>query len=293
MNRLVGPDVPSELLLQIIEAAVESQISHWKVTEAHDIHVLAAAFFAWPDSIPQTTREALKQTVVTALLRKCIIRIPVSSEIGPQSRAFRIPPALKGHENRIRRLVVDIKVSVAVVTAATTRDKDLAVGARDMDVLAKAFPHLAVCTILLHLEYHVRVTRRKAGVSFEDNLLHFREHTFQRGVGQPESLGQWAVGTIEECLVDFIVAFASRGPGRRKLIRFSREVHRAAAFAGMCLSGHDPGRQTRPLVSVSSPAVLSAADTAEGELSSEEESSVVANAKRILDKAYQGPWMSA
>lgn len=293
MNRLMCPDIPSELLLQIIEAAVESQISHWKVTEAHDIHELAAGFFAWPDSVPHSTREVLNQAVVTALLRKCIIRIPVSSEIGPQSRAFRIPPALEGNENRVSRLVVDIKIFVAVVSAATTRDKDLAVGARDMDVLAKAFPRLEVCTFLLHLEYHVRVTRRKAGVSFEDNLLRFLEHTFQRGVGQPESLGQWVIGTIEDCLVDFIVAFSSRGPGMCKLIRFSREVHRAAAFAGMCLSGHDPGRQTRPLVSVSSRPVLSAADTVEGELSSEEESSVVANAKRILDKAYQGPWVSA
>ena len=162
-----------------------------------------------------------------------------------------------------------------------------------MDVLVKAFPHLAVCTFLLHLEYHVRVTRRKAGVTFEDNLLRFREHTFRRGVEQPESLGQWVIGTIEDCLVDFIVAFTSRGPGRRKLIRFSREIHRPAAFAGICLSVHDPSRQTRPLVNVGSPAVLSAADTAEGELSTEEESSVVANAKRILDKAYKGPWVSA
>ena len=293
MNRLVCPDIPSELRLQIIEAAIKSQIGHWSVTEDHDVHDLAASFFAWPDSLPHTSRDMLERTAATALLRKCIIRIPISSKIGDEPQAFRIPLALKGNESRVSRLVVDIKIFVAVDPAAGTRDKDLTVGARDMDVLAKAFPRLAVCTFLLHLEYHVRVTRRKAGVSFEDNLLRFREYTFQRGVGQPESLGQWVTGTIEDCLVDFIVAFTSRGPGRRKLIRFSREVHRPAAYAGMRLSVHDPGRQTRPLVSVSSPAVLSAADTAEGELSSEEESPVVANAKRILDKAYQGPWVSA
>jgi hypothetical protein len=291
MNRLVSPKIPSELRLQIVEAAVESQVGHWKVTEAHDVHVLAAGFLAWPDSIPHTTRDVLNQTAATALLRKSIIRIPVSSKIGHQPRAFSIPPALEGYENHVSRLAVDVTVLVGIAGGAT-HDKDLAIGVRDMDVLAKAFPRLAVCILLLHLEYHTRVMRRETDVTFEDGMLRYPQYRFQRGAMQHESRGSWNKGTLEECFIDFIVAFTSRGPGRRKLIRFSRELHRPAGPSGMCLSFHDPGRQTRPLMGVSSPAILLAENTAGENLSSEDKSSVVINAKRLLDKAYQGLWVS-
>jgi hypothetical protein len=291
MNRLVCPDIPSELLLQIVEAAVESQIGHWKVTEDHDVDVLAADFFVWPDSIPQNVRNVLERTAATALLRKCIIRIPISSKIEDQPRAFRIPSALECNETRVSRLVVDITILVGTAGAAN-RDKDLAIGARDMDILAKAFPRLAVCTFLLHLEYHARVIRRDTDTTFEDAMLGYPQYRFQRGAIQHESRGSWNRGTLEECLVHFVVAFTGCGAGKQKLIRFSREVHRPAGFAGMCLGVNDNGRQYRPLVNVSSPAIVSAVDTTEEDLSSEGKSSVVINAKRILDKAYQGQWVS-
>ena len=116
MNRLVCPDIPSELRLQIIEAAIKSQIGHWSVTEDHDVHDLAASFFAWPDSVPHTSRDMLERTAATALLRKCIIRIPISSKIGDEPQAFRIPLALKGNESRVSRLVVDVPIFVGTAS---------------------------------------------------------------------------------------------------------------------------------------------------------------------------------
>jgi hypothetical protein len=296
MNRLVCPDIPSELRLPIVEAAVEPQIGHWKVTEDHDVHDLAASFFAWPDSVPHSTRDVLERTAASALLRKCIISIPISSKIGDQPQAFRIPPALKGYENRVSRLVVDIAIFVAT-TGGANREQDLAIGVRDMDVLAKAFPRLAVCTFLLHVVYHARVTHRDTGdgtdVTFEDFMLRFPQYRCQRGAGQDEGRRIWDRAPLEECLIDFIVAFTSRGPGRRKLIRFSRELYRPHGIGGMCLSLFcDCNRETRPLVSVSSPAILPAENTAEEDLSSEDKSLVFINAKRMLDKAYRGRWVS-
>jgi hypothetical protein len=296
MNRLVCPDIPSELRLPIVEAAVEPQIGHWKVTEDHDVHDLAASFFAWPDSVPHSTRDVLERTAASALLRKCIISIPISSKIGDQPQAFRIPPALKGYENRVSRLVVDIAIFVAT-TGGANREQDLAIGVRDMDVLTKAFPRLAVCTFLLHVVYHARVTHRDTGdgtdVTFEDFMLRFPQYRCQRGAGQDEGRRIWDRAPLEECLIDFIVAFTSRGPGRRKLIRFSRELYRPHGIGGMCLSLFcDCNRETRPLVSVSSPAILPAENTAEEDLSSEDKSLVFINAKRMLDKAYRGRWVS-
>lgn len=296
MNRLVCPDIPSELRLQIVEAAIESQIGHWKITEDQNVYDLAAGFFAWPDSVPHPSRNMLERTAATALLRKCIIRIPISSKIDDQPQAFRIPPALKGHENRVSRLVVDMPIFVATAGGGN-HYMDLAIGVRDMDVLAQAFPRLAVCTFLLHLVYHARVTHRDTGdgtdVTFEDFMLRFPQYKCQQGAVQDESRRIWDRAPLEECLIDFIVAFTSRGPGRRKLIRFSRELYRPHGIGGICLSLFcDCNRETRPLVSVSSPAILPAENTVEEDLSSDDKSPVVINAKRILDKAYRGRWIS-
>lgn len=294
MNRSVCPDIPSELLLKVVEAAVESQVGHWKVAEAHDVYALAAGFFAWPDGVPHSTCDVLKEAAAKALLQKSIVRIPVSSEVGHQLRTYRTPPALEGNGSRVSRLVVDMTILIANVRGAP-RDKDLAIGSRDMDLLAKAFPRLAVCTFLLHLEYHVRVTRLDADVTFENVMLGYPQYRFQRDSRQCGSLNSdesWVIGTLEESLIDFIVAFTSRGPGRRKLIRFSRDRQRSRGFGGMCLSVNHTGRQTRPLVNVTSPAILAAVDAAEGTLTTGESSSVLANARRILNKVYQGECVS-
>ena len=72
----------------------------------------------------------------------------------------------------------------------------------------------------------------------------------------------------------------------------SAEIDNDLADLVGCVSVNHTGRQTRPLVNVTSPAILAAVDAAEGTLTTGESSSVLANARRILNKAYQGEWVS-
>lgn len=273
MNRLASPDFPTELLLQVVEIAVVSRVNHWNVADSHTLDALATSLFAWPKGVTSTTRRLLKQTAETAILKRCIIRIPADLD-ERRPPAYEIPPALLGRGNHVKHLVLDLEVHVGGLF-----ERDLIVSADHMDLLADAFPRLAVCTYLLHIEYDSNVV--PAGGFIDVSILshaNFRLET----PATPLASAYFVRCTVEENLVNFIAAFARSGPGRRKLIHFSRRNTRPLLSRGLDLRS-----EFRPLVSVSGPRESSTAGAVEDGLADEEKESFT-NAKRILDEAYYG-----
>ena len=257
MNRLASPDFPPELLLQVVETAVFSQVSHWKVTFSHKLNALAASLFTWPDGVTDATRRLLQQTAETALLKHCIIRIPASLYGRQPPRDITLPALLK-REIHIRHLVMDLNVHAGRAFSWELRES-----AAHMAMLAETFPQLASCTFLLHIICNSTIMLALPGWKFE-------------GTATPCKM--------EDNLLDFIAAFAGSGPGRRKLIRFSKQRTYDLSFREFkSLSAF------RPLVRVKSPDVSSTVDSTEDALANEEQQSTI-NAKRILDKAFRGPW---
>jgi hypothetical protein len=275
MNRLASPDFPTELLLQVVEIAVVTQVSRWNVADSHTLDALATSLFAWPKGVTTTTRRLLKQTAETALLKRCIVRIPADSD-ERRPPAYKIPPVLLGRASHVKHLILGLVVHIGGLF-----NRDLIVSTGHMDLLAEAFPRLAVCTYLLHIEYDSTVV--PAGGSIDVSILRHANFRLENPT-TPLASAYSVRRTVEENLVDFIAAFARSGPGRRKLIRFSRRE--ILCFPPRIL--YCPS-EFRPLVRVSSPHGSSTAGAVEDGLADEEKESLI-NAKRILDEAYYGLW---
>jgi len=109
MNRLASPDFPPELLLQVVETAVILQVGHWKVTYSHKLDALAASLFAWPDGVTDATRRLLQQTAETALLKRCIIRIPADLDVSLPLE-YKYPSILLESESHVKHLVIDLNI---------------------------------------------------------------------------------------------------------------------------------------------------------------------------------------
>ena len=277
MNRLASTDFPAELLLQVIETAVVSQVNHWNVTDSDTLSALAKSLFAWPKGVTATTRRLLIQSAETALLKRCIIKIPADVDERRPPK-YEIPPALLGRGNHVKHLVLDLDVHVG-----SFFDRELIVSTGHMDLLAEAFPRLKVCTFLLHIGWDSCVV--PPGGFIDISILYHPNYKLVKldtSLGSPPRTVRCTIG---DNLVDFIAAFARSGPGRRKLIRFSR-LRPEFRWSSRGV----PPREFRPLVRVSNPDVSSKASANTGDVLANAEKQSIINAKRTLDEAFLGAW---
>jgi hypothetical protein len=265
------------LLLQVVETAVLSQVNHWNFTDSHTLSALAKSLFAWPKGVAATTRRLLIQTAETALLKRCIIKIPADVDERRPPR-YGIPPALLGRGNHVKHLVLDLDVHVGSLF-----DRELIVSTGHMDLLAEAFPRLEVCTFLLHIGWDSCVV--SPGGFIDVSILYHPNYRLKRldtSLGSPPRTVKCR---IEDNLVNSIAAFARSGPGRCKLIRFSR-LRPEFRWSSRGV----PPREFRPLVRVSNPYVSSTASASTVDALANAEKQSIINAKRILDEAFLGAW---
>lgn len=276
LNQLASPDFPPELLLQVVETTVVSQVNHWNVTDSHTLSALAKSLFAWPKGVIATTCRLLIQMAETALLKRCIIKIPADVDERRPPK-YEIPPVLLGRGTHVKHLVLDLDVHVGSLF-----DRELIVSTGHMDLLAEAFPRLAVCTFLLHIGWDSCVV--PPGGFIDVSILYHPNYRLEKSSTSLDSPPRTVKCMIEDNLVDFIAAFARSGPGRRKLIRFSR-LRPEFRWSSRGV----PPREFRPLVRVSNPDVPSTASSTGDALADAEKQSIL-NAKRILDEAFLGVW---
>ena len=275
MNRLASPDFPTELLLQVVEIAVVSQVNHWNVADSHTLDALATSLFAWPKGVTATTRGLLKQTAETAILKRCIVRIPADLD-ERRPPAYEIPPALLGRSSHVKHLVLNLEVHIGFFFS-----RELIVSTGHMDLLAEAFPRLAVCTYLLHIDFDSFIV--PPGGFIDVSILSHADFRSEKPTTPPAS-DEISMCTVEDNLVDFIAAFARWGPGRRKLICFTRR--KTHFLPSRILNLHS---EFRPLAKVSSPHGSSTAGAVDNGFADEGKESLI-NARRILEEAYPGLW---
>lgn len=277
LNQLASPDFPPELLLQVVETTVVSKVNHWNVTDSHTLSALAKSLFAWPKGVTATTCRLLIQMAETALLKRCIIKIPADVDERRPPK-YEIPPALLGRGTHVKHLALDLDVHVG-----SFFDRELIISTVHIDLLAEAFQRLAVCAFLLHIGWDSCVVPPGGFINISI-LYHpnYRLEKLDTSLGSPPRTVRC---TIEDNLVDFIAAFARSGPGRRKLIRFSR-LRPEFRWSSRGV----PPREFRPLVRVSKSNVSSTASASTGDALANAEKQSIINAKRILDEAFLGAW---
>jgi hypothetical protein len=271
--RLMSPSFPLDLLLPVVKAIVQRHACYWSATGRHKLGIRTGRIFPSTDSVVKTGRSLLQQLAEEYLLKLCIIKTPA---FFTSEHAFEIPPALESKGHNVRRLVLDLRTT----PFDGGYNRELNNGSKSMESLARAFPRLSVCVCLLHLK---NVGQHGRG-SFNSQILRF-----QSAREWDDLCDGWEYVDFEDTILDFMMAFARSGPGKRKLIRFSTNEQVVDANGECCEAGI--GR----LVSLSSLVASIDTENAEGASSSDPEQDAdrehpsMAHARRIFDQAYWGP----
>jgi hypothetical protein len=115
-------------------------------------------------------------------------------------------PVLSGHENHIRRLVLEVRCTPWEFAEEALSDSHV----KSMAAWGKQFPNLKVCVLLLCF-----VKKRDGGLRcFNESILRISNY-------EPSEFGfEIKKVTLEDMLVKIIAAFLRSGPGSRKIVRF-------------------------------------------------------------------------
>lgn len=206
MTRPAAPSFLPELRLQIIESLVWSQVPCWPAAETDCIQTLAAECFIWPKTVTDDVRSLLSRIAEQVLFDACIFKLKLEFA---QPHVFAIPPSLDGRFCNIRRLVLEL----VIVPRHGAYHREINRGIEGMSELGVLFPRLKVCVVMLHVRsMHVRSIG-----AFVNALSKFRN------IRRAKDSLQWEHEPLEESIVDLIASFLRCGPGRRKLVRLSRE----------------------------------------------------------------------
>jgi hypothetical protein len=254
-QRLVHASFPPELLSMVFKALVKSQVTHLFVHQATSLTTVAKTICSqWPRHLGSDGRSLMDQTAIRAMLEHSLIEI---STYFTSQHTIIVPPTLQGSEQFLRHLVLEVQ--------STPRDGasngKLNQVIESIGNLKLQFPNLEVCIVLLHI-----IHEREKGPTLGQggSIESIRSTRTIRRVN-----GAYKVTTLEDSIVGFINAFMERGPGERKFIRISHQGYRP-----------DPTYYTYigPMVRLCSPP---------SDASSTGESTLIVNAKRIFDAAYQ------
>jgi hypothetical protein len=100
--------LPQELLDRIIKDAMPSQRLRWRPAES--LRSVVEEPFKWPSSIPTAQFEILRHAEGLILLENANIGLPTRHRLQGNSMVLDIPNALKGNEECVRYLVLDVQL---------------------------------------------------------------------------------------------------------------------------------------------------------------------------------------
>jgi hypothetical protein len=198
MDRLLQPSFPPELLLRVVEHLIKLRLPYCNIIESDELEKLADKCFRWPRNIASTTRTPLEQTAATAVVKVSTIKSSWSF--------WRMSPVLSGHENHIRRLVLEIRSTPREFAEEALSDNHV----WSIATWGKRCPNLKVCVLLLHfLDKN------------DGDMVFFNKATLSTFNYEPSSTEFVKRKiTLENMLVGVIDSFIRSGPGSRKLVRF-------------------------------------------------------------------------
>lgn len=219
MQRILQPEFPPELLIQVVEAYVYTQALRWHVGWKESLDKAVDRLFAWPTGEQQTPAD-IRQLANVPLLNHAIIELRAMFAPKSNYKSLTIPNALEGNEQHIRHMVLDLEV----VPHMYNRELERARGA--MGGLALQFANLETCVLTV-----IMAEQQNSVELFASN---------NSGLVTPlASLLGGPVPTkpLKPTLIDLIDSLAAKGPGKRKFVRFTHQI--------------GPRACVRPLVDVS------------------------------------------
>lgn len=93
LRRLTNTSLPLELLVQVIEAMVKSQIPHIFVDHSTSLQKVAEKVITdWPKDLDNKTRDLVYQLTTRAMLEHSVIKIPAKFTL---QGTLIVPPALQ------------------------------------------------------------------------------------------------------------------------------------------------------------------------------------------------------
>lgn len=209
MERLASNEFPTELLWKIIGLSLRSGIGRCDIS-VHDKPItLRSGGLAWPKALSLHALRTIRKAVAKILPESVILEMSAEFEQPPLSGAAQprlvIPRALKGSESRVRNLVLNLDLNMALSPNYNTYSLHwprLATATAGIETVAKSFPNLQTCVLVVYMGFFQRST-------FNTPLV-FPPLDHIVGVS----------GTLKAMFLDLVDAFAKRGPGRRRLVRF-------------------------------------------------------------------------
>jgi len=203
MNRVAS--LPSELLLQVVKACVESQVGCWNVEDStvqSTLACLANMCFAWPGGVNDGIRNILKLEAANALIKVSIVQIRM---VFSPHNALMLPLLLVERQRDLRRLALDLHTTP--MNGSYNRELNKSIKA--MPSLGTDFPNMEVFVLTLY--FHCRIKNNNSFIS---------EVLKMRNIKRMDAESGWQHTTVEDTAIDLVRAFAESAPGTRKLIRF-------------------------------------------------------------------------
>lgn len=208
IEHMLGPDFPTELLSSVLETAIRSTRLRWRPSGSDSFDAVVDKFFVWPATLDENTRENIREKAGTALLKEAIIELPAEFTLTSDAPILVIPPALLGREQRIHRLVLDIKLNTRDGGYQTQLNRV----SHGMHMLFSRLPKLRTIVVSLHIG-----TNRPQHTygSFNAGILALRN---QISYTEIEDLQTSLTKFIDILHTNNIVH--KKGPDLRKFVRF-------------------------------------------------------------------------
>lgn len=235
MEQMTTETFPTELLETIIRFTLRSAIGSCAISDDNpaidtwEAQATQARGLTLPANLSPNARHRIQQAVAATFPKSVVLGVPVKFAKCPRSSSsstttspsfvvplaiyrrdshrdktglkvrvsFAVPRVLQGSEHQLRSLVLNVRVS----NQRAGYERELKMATHGMENLAQTFPGLESCLFVVSV-----------GSGDRDVVKEFFPSFLLRGSRHPV---YW-----EGVLIDFIDAFAKRGPGKRKLFRF-------------------------------------------------------------------------
>jgi hypothetical protein len=211
MERMTQPEIPTEVLRNIIGFTLRSTVRFCGIsTDKHERdtwkeYADREKALVWPANLSSNAKQTIRQAVAATFLESAVLVMPAEFVDGTCHLA--IPRAIRGSENRLRNLVLNLDMSSPVSLVLWGRIKprlqDLGPATAVIETMAQKFPRLETSVLVIDMGKFVVLGNEDATGScpFPDIVA-----------------GKLAM--LRSALLDLIDGFAKHGPGKRRLLRF-------------------------------------------------------------------------
>jgi hypothetical protein len=234
MERMAQSDFPKELLWKIIGTSLRSGMGRWDITAKDRPAALERGGLTWPEDLNSSTRRTIRQAVVEILPESVVLGIPATFEQalqGDKRPRLVVPRALRASKRDVRNLVLNLDLGMVLsldhgrlglTNSLSTEWPSVKLGTATAgtETVAEDFPLLDTCVLLIDIGHIDKL----------EHVSYAESHSFP--LSFPE-LSHIEGGEFLAALIKLVDTFAKRGPGKRRLLRFSCQEQTVRWYVGM------------------------------------------------------------